>query len=217
MTEQRPNCSERWDFTLGELRRKSLSINPLDQFSIWYQEAIKNNNITDASAFSLATTNAKGHPSVRTVLLRFFDSSGFVFFTNYTSQKSNDINSNSQVSMLFPWLALERQIRISGQSKKISRDLSEAYFLSRPRESQISAWSSHQSTSIASRTLLEEQHDSMHDRFIGKPIPLPQNWGGYVIKPHSYEFWQGRRNRLHDRFLYSKSNKDSWSIERLSP
>jgi pyridoxamine 5'-phosphate oxidase len=158
-------------------------------------------------------------PTQRTVLLKYFDRQGFVFFTNYESRKAQQISLNPKVSILFPWWALERQVAITGQAEKISTAESLTYFLSRPRGSQLGAWCSQQSSVISSRQWLEMQFEKMREKFDNQEIPLPSFWGGYRVIPDSFEFWQGRSNRLHDRFLYAKSNQNEsgWQIDRLSP
>jgi len=173
---------------------------------------------------SLATVSAGGVPSCRTVLLKFFDERGFVFFTNYTSKKAADIAANPRTALLFPWLTLERQVQIVGDVEKIPTLESLKYFVSRPYGSQLGAWVSHQSTVISSRSLLLQKLDQMRRKFAEGKVPLPDFWGGYRVVPHTFEFWQGRPNRLHDRFLYSQKNgansqKDTaqWSLERLAP
>jgi pyridoxamine 5'-phosphate oxidase len=160
----------------------------------------------------------EGIPFQRTVLLKYFDQDGFVFFTNYGSRKSQHIEANSQVSMLFPWYGLERQLAIAGTAAKISTAESFKYFSSRPRGSQLGAWVSQQSSIISSRQLLEMQFEKMKAKFLNQEIPLPDFWGGYRVKPITFEFWQGRPNRLHDRFLYSRQGGEQpWEVQRLSP
>ncbi|MEM7395712.1 MAG: pyridoxamine 5'-phosphate oxidase, partial [Verrucomicrobiota bacterium] len=148
--------------------------------------------------------------------LKAFDENGFVFFTNYESNKAIEIEANPNVALLFPWLLLERQVSITGVAERVSRETSQAYFSERPRDSQIGAWCSQQGSVIASRSLLEEKFKELNERFKDGNIPLPDFWGGYRVVPHTIEFWQGRRNRLHDRFRYTRSD-GSWLIERLSP
>ncbi|KZZ76806.1 pyridoxamine 5'-phosphate oxidase, partial [Oleiphilus sp. HI0133] len=166
---------------------------------------------------SLATATADGFPSVRTVLLKLFDDEGFVFFTNYNSRKAKEIKGNAQVAMLFPWLPLNRQVRIEGSIEKISSVDSFKYFAGRPRGSQIGAWCSDQSDVIESRGFLEQKYREAAEKFKQGSIPLPSFWGGYRIKPVSIEFWQGRESRLHDRLVYRKSDEGGWSISRLAP
>ena len=164
---------------------------------------------------SLATADDVGL-GIRTVLLKYFDEKGFVFFTNYNSTKSKQIDSNQNVALLFPWLSLERQVKISGIVEKVTTIESINYFATRPKNSQIGAWASQQSSCLNSRQVLLSQFNSMKAKFGKGEVPLPDFWGGYRVVPNSIEFWQGRENRLHDRFVY-KQSKDSWSIERLAP
>jgi pyridoxamine 5'-phosphate oxidase len=165
---------------------------------------------------SLATATKEGVPSLRTMLLKYFDKTGFVFFTNYQSKKAKEISQNPQVALLFQWLDLERQIKIQGSIEKISMAQSLKYFISRPKDSQIGAWASSQSDTISSRSFLETQIKSIATKFKNKEIPLPDFWGGYRVIPEKIEFWQGRDNRLHDRFEYTLSD-DVWTINRLAP
>jgi pyridoxamine 5'-phosphate oxidase len=207
----------RQEYTREGLRREQLKQDPFQQFELWFQQACTI-NLPEANAMSLATASTTGEPSQRMVLLKYFDRQGFVFFTNYESQKARQIEQNSQVSLLFFWIALERQVQISGNAVKISIAESLKYFATRPRGSQIGAWCSQQSTVISSRKILELKFDEMKRKFHNQEIPLPSAWGGYRIVPHRFEFWQGRPNRLHDRFLYSRSNVESgWDIQRLAP
>ncbi|MDP6164118.1 MAG: pyridoxamine 5'-phosphate oxidase, partial [Candidatus Thioglobus sp.] len=171
-------------------------------------------DIIEPSAMSLATSDDS--IGIRTVLLKYFDEKGFVFFTNYESKKSKQIQSNPQAAILFPWLALERQVKIIGKVEKISNLESLKYFSSRPKDSQIGAWASEQSSRISSRSILIEQFALMKKKFSHGEIPLPTFWGGYRVIPISIEFWQGRENRLHDRFIYERQ-EDGWTISRLSP
>jgi pyridoxamine 5'-phosphate oxidase len=163
--------------------------------------------------------DSQGRPWQRTVLLKYFDRQGFVFFTNYESRKAQQMQHNAQVSIIFPWWGLERQVIIGGSAAKISTADSLKYFLSRPRGSQLGAWCSHQSQVISSRQLLEMQFEKMKEKFTHQEIPLPPFWGGYRVRPQSFEFWQGRSNRLHDRFLYHLGTEvpGTWHIDRLSP
>lgn len=200
---------------LKELNENSVLADPISQFSIWMDEALES-NLIEPNAMILATSSKKGVPSVRTVLLKAFDDKGFVFYTNYESSKAKDLNENPIASLLFLWLDLERQIRITGKVEKVSREESEKYFSSRPHESQLGAWASKQSSVIANREVLEKQYEVMKQKFDGKEIPLPPLWGGYRVIPHNIEFWQGRERRLHDRICYTL-DAGKWKIERLSP
>lgn len=194
----------------------SLDPNPTKQFELWYGQA-KEAGIDDANAFSLATATAEGVPSVRTVLLKLFDDQGFVFFTNYNSRKAQEIKQNAHAAMLFPWLPLNRQVRVEGSIEKISSVESFKYFTGRPRGSQIGAWCSDQSEVIESRGFLEQKYREAAEKFKQGSVPLPSFWGGYRIKPVSIEFWQGRESRLHDRLVYRKSESGEWGISRLAP
>ena len=207
----------RKEYTLEGLRREHLNQDPFKQFELWFQQACSV-NIPEPNAMCLATASATAEPSQRMVLLKYFDHQGFVFFTNYESKKAHQIEVNPQVSLLFFWIALERQVQISGNAAKISTAESLKYFVTRPRGSQIGAWCSQQSTAISSRKILELKFDEMKRKFQKQEIPLPSAWGGYRVVPHSFEFWQGRPNRLHDRFLYSPLDDESgWEIQRLAP
>ena len=167
---------------------------------------------------TLATVNADGQPSARTVLLKEVTPEGFVFYTNYYSRKGNDIQDNDLVALLFWWSPMERQVRIEGKIKKYDNAASLAYFQSRPRESQIGAWASVQSSILPNRQFLEDKVKKVEQRFKGQDIlPKPDSWGGYLVEPHRFEFWQGRPNRLHDRLCFSKSEKGGWTLQRLSP
>lgn len=206
----------RQQYTRAGLRRQDLKPDPFDQFEIWFKEACAA-NLLEPNAMILATASAQAEPSVRTVLLKYFDREGLIFFTNYESRKSRQIQENPQVSLLFLWLPLERQLQIIGTAAKISTADSLKYFTARPRGSQIGAWCSQQSSIISSRQILEMQFEQMKQKFMNHEVPLPSFWGGYRVTPRSFEFWQGRPNRLHDRFLYSRHNQESWEIDRLSP
>lgn len=204
----------RHEFTKGGLSRSSLNKNPFKQFELWFSQA-KDAGVIEPSAMSLATADDVGL-GIRTVLLKYFDEKGFVFFTNYNSTKSKQIDSNQNVALLFPWLSLERQVKISGIVEKVTTIESINYFATRPKNSQIGAWASQQSSYLNSRQVLLSQFNAMKAKFGKGEVPLPDFWGGYRVVPNSIEFWQGRENRLHDRFVY-KQSKDSWSIERLAP
>ena len=197
------------------LTKEQLSPDPFLQFEAWFSEA--NDSEPIPNAMSLATVSRSGAPMLRTVLLKLFDENGFVFFTNYKSRKADQIAENPNVATLFNWVALERQVSIIGVAEKIDASESLKYFLSRPRGSQLGAWVSDQKSVLSSRKILEMKLDEIKRKFAKGKIPLPDFWGGYRIKPDSFEFWQGRPNRLHDRFLYSKSDNESWCIERLAP
>jgi pyridoxamine 5'-phosphate oxidase len=206
----------RSEYKRGALDRAELKPSPFEQFAVWFTEAIEA-KVVEPNAMSLATTGKDGRPLVRTVLLKSYDERGFVFYTNLESRKSRQMAENPQVSVLFPWLALERQVIICGHVEKVSVAETASYFATRPRGSQIGAWVSPQSSIITTRKLLEEKWEEMKRKFADGLIPLPSWWGGYRIVPREIEFWQGRPSRLHDRFLYSREAQDAWKIERLAP
>lgn len=205
----------RKNYQLMGLDENKIKNNPLDQFTIWFDEAI-DAEVTEPNAMILSTVSQAGSPSSRTVLLKGLEEDGFIFFTNYESEKGKEIAQNNNVSLLFLWLDLERQVRISGKAIKLSTEGSEAYFKSRPRDSQIGAWASKQSEVVPDRQYLEDRFKTMRVKFKDQEIPLPHFWGGYKVIPSRIEFWQGRPNRLHDRILYS-IDENEWKIERLSP
>ena len=198
------------------LPRNSLEPDPFRQFEIWYGQAI-DSGIPEPNGFSLATVDAQGQPWLRTVLLKIYDQQGFVFFTNYESRKAGQIAGNPRVAMLFPWVGLARQVKITGPAERIPMAESMKYFTTRPRGSQIGAWASPQSQVISSRSLLEAKVDEIKRKFAQGEVPLPSFWGGYRVRPESIEFWQGRDNRLHDRFVYRRVEEGGWAIERLAP
>lgn len=205
----------RREYLKGGLRRVDLPSQPLALFERWLSQA-KDANILDPTAFSLATVDEQGQPFQRVVLLKQYDDEGFVFYTNLGSRKSHHIAHNAKVSMLFPWQSLERQVHITGEAEKLSTGEAMKYFMTRPRDSQLGAWVSQQSAPISARGVLESKFLAMKQKFAKGEVPLPDFWGGYRIKPDSYEFWQGGAKRLHDRFLYEKSGAD-WAVERLAP
>ncbi|MDQ2824368.1 MAG: pyridoxamine 5'-phosphate oxidase [Verrucomicrobiota bacterium] len=208
--------SSQYDHTSRGLHRRDVDPDPIKQFSNWFTAAIEA-GIRDVNAMSLATAAPDGRPSVRIVLLKGFDHDGFVFFTNYESQKGQQLEVNPYAALGFYWIEMDRQIRISGSAEKTSREESERYFHSRPIGSQLGAWASHQSQLVDARRVLDARMAQMTERFADKPIPLPPHWGGYRVKPETIEFWQGRANRLHDRFRYTRQPEGSWLIERLAP
>ncbi|MDO4436002.1 MAG: pyridoxamine 5'-phosphate oxidase [Cardiobacteriaceae bacterium] len=199
----------------GELSPESLLPNPIEQFARWFDEALQS-SMPEPNAMSLATV-MNGQPSQRTVLLKYFDEQGFVFYTNYHSRKANEMAHNPQVSLLFPWYGLQRQVKIEGEVEKVSAAQSALYFMSRPRESQLGAWASPQSQVIDSKALLLNELARIKAKFAKGEIPLPDFWGGYRVKPNRIEFWQGQPSRLHDRFRYQKNPQGAWYIERLAP
>ncbi|MGE9270313.1 MAG: pyridoxamine 5'-phosphate oxidase [Verrucomicrobiales bacterium] len=197
------------------LRRGDLNDDPVFQFEQWFSQAVEL-GIHEPNAMSLATVDPTGRPLLRTVLLKYFDTSGFVFFTNYESRKAAHIADNPRVSLLFPWITLERQVIVQGKAEKITTAESLKYFTSRPRESQLGAWVSSQSSTISSRKLLLQKLNNIKEKFSHGEVPLPSFWGGYRVVPETIEFWQGGPARLHDRFFYQRA-EDQWTIERLSP
>lgn len=207
----------REDYRQGELEREHMAADPFRQFDIWFREALATPEIAEANAMTLATAGANGRVTARTVLLKAWDEKGFVFFTNYGSIKAQQIAENDQVALLFAWLPLQRQIAISGRAEKISLAESFAYFASRPFSSKIGAWVSQQSSIITSRKLLEMKFEELRQKFSQGEVPLPDFWGGYRVRPETVEYWQGRTSRLHDRFLYTRTDRDAWSLDRLAP
>ncbi len=205
----------RKDYSRQTLDEKDLAQDAIEQFSRWWNDAMKS-EVIEVNAMTLATATNDGMPHARIVLLKGFDDNGFVFFTNYESHKGKELAENNKAALVFFWKELERQVRIEGTVKKINAAESNKYFQSRPAGSRIGAWASPQSKSIESRELLEENVKKFTEQF-GENIPRPANWGGYVVSPASIEFWQGRSNRLHDRILYSKTVNENWKIERLAP
>ena len=192
-----------------------LDPDPFRQFQRWYEQAIEL-QLPEPNAMSIATVSADGQPSLRTVLLKLYDQRGFVFFTNYESRKARDIAANPAVALLFPWVVLGRQVKITGTASKVSFTESLRYFTSRPRGSQIGAWASPQSQVITSRSLLDAKVEEMKRNFADGHIPLPSFWGGYRVQPQTIEFWQSRADRLHDRFVYRRDG-EGWEIGRLAP
>ena len=197
------------------LDKEDLNADPFIQFESWFEKAKEKEPIP--TAMSLSTVSNSGEPALRTVLLKLFDKNGFVFFTNYKSRKAVHIAVNHNVAALFNWIALERQVSINGIAEKIKSKESKKYFMSRPRGSQLGAWGSDQSSVLSSRKILEMKLEEMKRKFSDREIPLPDFWGGYRIKPKTFEFWQGRPNRLHDRFKYLKQGNESWTIDRIAP
>ncbi len=209
-------AASRYEHAGRGLRRSDLNPDPIKQFANWFTAAIEA-RIGDVNAMSLATAGQDGRPSVRIVLLKTFDQDGFVFFTNYESEKGKQLEANPYAALAFYWIELDRQIRVSGKVKKTSRQESQSYFQSRPVGSQLSAWASRQSEVLDGRRVIDARLAEMTERFGNKRISLPPHWGGYRLKPDRMEFWQGRPNRLHDRFRYTREGSGGWLIERLAP
>jgi pyridoxamine 5'-phosphate oxidase len=198
------------------LDRADLDADPIVQFEHWFREACDSDRM-DPNAMTLSTVDADNRPASRTVLLKYFDKQGFVFFTNLESSKAVHIAANANVALLFFWRELGRQISIRGSAVKIPTSETLKYFATRPRGSQIGAWVSAQSSVVSTRSLLEAKFEELKQRFRDKDVPLPSFWGGYRVAPTEMEFWQGRTNRLHDRFLYTRQDDDRWRIDRLAP
>lgn len=205
----------RSDFTKNALEKASALPDPFEQFGLWIGEAVEK-KLSDPNAMILSTATPEGRPSSRVVLLRGFEDSAFTFFTNYDSRKGEEIAANPQAALLFFWAEIEKQVRIEGRIEKAAPEVSDAYFASRPRESRIGAWASPQSRAIENRAELEQKYADLSERFAEREIECPPNWGGYILKPERFEFWQGRASRLHDRLLYTKNGAE-WAIERLAP
>lgn len=206
----------RLSYIRHSLDESSVNENPLSQFTLWFNEAIEA-ELREPNAMTLSTSTKDGKPTSRIVLLKGADETGFVFYTNYDSVKGRQLDENPFAALLFFWSELERQVRIEGRVERVSTEESYQYFSTRPIGSRLGAWASRQSSVVDSRTQLEEQFKETELRFSNAEIPLPGFWGGYRVMPKSYEFWQGRENRLHDRIRYSANNDTTWNIERLSP
>ncbi|NGP77044.1 pyridoxamine 5'-phosphate oxidase [Balneolaceae bacterium YR4-1] len=205
----------RREYAREELLEENVSKDPVDQFATWFEQALQS-EVVEPNAMSLATAGSDGNPSVRIVLLKGFDKDGFRFFSNYQSRKGKELDVNPNASLCFFWPELERQVRLEGSVEKISREESEEYFHKRPRLSQIGAWASNQSEEVISREELEERFQKLKKKYEDNAIPVPEYWGGYLLKPSSMEFWQGRRGRLHDRLIYV-NEANEWTIKRLAP
>lgn len=206
---------ERWDFEKGELKEGDLLEDPKKLFVRWLDHAI-DSNIQEPYAMVVSTLKEEKQPTSRVVYLREIVEEGFIFFSNYNSHKGEQIDAHPQLALNFFWSELERQVKIEGTCEPSPTEISDVYFANRPRTSQIGAWASHQSSELDSRKQLEERFLEIEKRFEGKEIPRPDNWGGFLVKPKLYEFWQGRPGRLHDRFVY-EMKEGAWTVSRLSP
>jgi pyridoxamine 5'-phosphate oxidase len=229
----------RREYNLAGLRRRDLDNDAIVQFRKWFEQSsgarasgqirkflinvykslflIKTAEQLDLNAMTLATADRQGRPSARVVLLKGLDERGFIFFTNYNSRKGRELEENPEAALVFYWPEQERQVCVAGQVSRVSEAESEAYFATRPRGSQIGAWASDQSAVVRDRAELEQKWDQVGKQYPDQKVPRPPHWGGYVLKPMRMEFWQGRPNRLHDRFRYTRQPDNSWSVERLSP
>lgn len=206
----------RREYAMDALTRSDLATNPVDQFNIWLEQAIQA-GLTDPTAMTVATVDEHGQPFQRIVLLKNVDNDGFVFYTNLGSRKAQHLQHNNKISLHFPWHSMERQVHITGHVEKLSAMENMKYFTSRPKESQLAAWASKQSSRISARSVLEGKYMELKAKFAEGKIPVPTFWGGYRVKVETIEFWQGGKHRLHDRFVYSKDDGDSWDISRLAP
>jgi pyridoxamine 5'-phosphate oxidase len=206
----------RRDYALMSLSESDVDADPIVQFTRWFEQALAG-EITEPNAMTVATATRDGIPSARMVLLKGFDERGFVFYTNYESQKGRELAENPVAALVFHWVELHRQVRVAGVVERVSAEESDAYFQSRPRGSRLGAWVSHQSAVLTGREELEVRLAALVAQYGEGEIPLPPYWGGYRVIPASVEFWQGRPSRLHDRLRYSRQPDDSWRIERLSP
>jgi pyridoxamine 5'-phosphate oxidase len=206
----------RRDYSQPPLLESDVDADPFRQFRAWLEVALTG-GLAEPNAMILATVAADGQPSARTVLLRGFDDAGFVFYTNYDSRKSCELAGNPRAALVFFWPELQRQVRVEGTVERVTPEESDRYFQTRPRDSQLGAWASPQSTVIPSRATLEELFREADQRFEGRDVPRPPNWGGYRVRPAVLEFWQGRPGRLHDRLCYRRLPSGGWKIERLSP
>jgi pyridoxamine 5'-phosphate oxidase len=207
---------DRKDFKNETLDEAEMADNPFDQFEKWFEQALKS-EIQEPYAITLATADAEGNPSARVVYMRDITEQGISFFTNYKSDKGSDLAENPSCSANFFWMELQRQVRFSGQAEKLPIEDSDEYFASRPRESQIGAWASDQSSVLENREELLQKLEHFKKKFEGGEVPRPDHWGGYLIKPEKVEFWQGRESRLHDRIVYTRNGDGAWVKQRLSP
>lgn len=207
----------REDYNLDKLELGDLAPTPIQQFEKWFNFALSK-NVKEPNAMTLATATKDGIPSARIVLLKGFDENGFIFYTNYDSHKAKELIENPKAALVFCWLELHKQIRIEGKVEKVSTEESTEYFQSRPKGSQIGAWASPQSQVIENRDILEKNVKDLNAQYADSEIlPLPENWGGFIVKPTKIEFWQGRSSRLHDRLRYTLTENEEWEIDRLAP
>lgn len=207
----------RKSYEKNPLLRENVPENPMELFQSWFYEADAENGIEEANVMSLSTLGLDGYPKTRIVLLKRFTWEGFVFFSNYNSEKGRAIEKDPRVSLNFFWHSLERQIVIKGKAEKLAENMSDGYFDTRPDGSKLGAWASDQSEEIESREALDRKLSEMEKRFLNKEIPRPPHWGGYLVRPESMEFWQGRPNRMHDRIRYVLQEDYDWKISRLQP
>ena len=206
----------RREYRYAGLSRSDLTEQPMPQFARWFKQAAAA-GLQDPNAMVLASVGADGQPNQRTVLLKYYDDDGFVFFTNTSSRKAEEIAGNCRVSLLFPWLSFDRQVIVQGEARTVSAADAVRYFATRPHDSQLAAWVSNQSQPLSSRQVLLQKFDEMKRKFADGKIPTPSTWGGYRVLPRRMEFWQGREKRLHDRFEYAAQQDNSWRIQRLAP
>ena len=206
----------RKDYKQDTLSESEVDKNPIAQFEKWMHGTISSKIVPEPNAMTLVTSTLDGKPSARVVLLKSFNKEGFVFYTNYESRKAKELNENPNACIVFDWHIMERQVRIEGIVKKTSKEESDRYFNSRPKDSQLGAWISPQSSFIDGRQELDDRKTKIESQFKEKPITRPPHWGGYVLKPHTIEFWQGRQSRLHDRLIYIKTDEE-WILRRLAP
>ena len=205
----------RQDYKFAELDETTLPENPIEQFKNWFKQACEV-GVIEPNAMSLATAGTDGRTSIRTVLCKGYDERGFVFYTNLGSTKASQLDANPNISLLFPWLKLERQVIINGSASKLSTAEVAKYFVTRPVDSQLAAWASEQSN-FTTKKLLQQKFTELRERFSKGEVPVPEFWGGFRVEPKTIEFWQGRPNRMHDRLLYTKQSDGTWSTGRLSP
>ncbi|QOD61917.1 pyridoxamine 5'-phosphate oxidase [Polaribacter haliotis] len=214
---QKDLSNYRKSYEKQELLESNCPENPMELFQTWFRNAEESESVDETNAMTISTIGKDGFPKSRVVLLKKFTWEGFIFYTNYTSEKGKAIEANNNICLSFFWPALEQQIIIKGKAEKQVENLSDGYFESRPEGSKLGAWASNQSSVVSSRKELEENLVSLEKKFDGKEIPRPNHWGGYLVKPISIEFWQGRPNRLHDRIRYFLQEDFSWKLERLAP